>query len=396
MYGVPVAKCSLDHEQLVYAVLIADMVHVEAAAQQAARLLMIAAQSGHGLSAAALEALADVAWPACLLQLLPVVVKHSPCCRDQTAGLAAITAADSNGRVQQLLLAVLGDLEEVWADRQLKALMLELPLPAMQLLLSSDQLCVASEDTVLYTAQQYVTTNRKKKSVPYDVLRGALAPLVRAPHLSLFPLSCVAVPPNSRSLLMGAYHQQLQSLLCLKHMAGSQQLAAGLGSIPNIPDSWQLGLRQITPLPRGVWLEWLAEVQEIKAMCRDSFAEQQTFNLTCIGGSPPLTGRAWAPVVQCSSSDAGTQVQLLVGPKNVPPNVFVKSYKYTISCCGKAYTRSVACAGPRQDKYHCFSCSEAVFPAERMPGGWCDAAWAAAGLPSSGYLRLRLHMHSAE
>jgi hypothetical protein len=41
-----------------------------------------------------------------------------------------------------------------WRDEQLHGLLLQLPLPALQLLLISDHLRVASEDTLLYTASQ--------------------------------------------------------------------------------------------------------------------------------------------------------------------------------------------------------------------------------------------------
>jgi hypothetical protein len=157
MYGVPDSLSNLDQPQLVHAVTIADMVHAEAVVQQAVQALATAARSEQGLSAAALQVLAGMnARPDCLVQLLPAIVKNSSCCKLDTADLAAIRAADTNGSVQRLLLAELGDLEAAWADAELQQVLLALPLPALQLLLSSDQLQVASEDTVLYTAQRVV------------------------------------------------------------------------------------------------------------------------------------------------------------------------------------------------------------------------------------------------
>jgi hypothetical protein len=47
-------------------------------------------------------------------------------------------------RLEQLLLGVLGDLEGVWADKQLQEVLLGLPLPAMEVLLASDKLMVSS------------------------------------------------------------------------------------------------------------------------------------------------------------------------------------------------------------------------------------------------------------
>jgi hypothetical protein len=367
MYGVAAALSSLDQEQLVHALLIADMVHAEAAAQQAMEPLTAAAQAEQGLSATALEALIGLtAWPAFLLKLLTTVVQHAPCCRDRIASLEAITAADSNSRVQRLLVAALGDLEAVWADKQLTKLLLELPLPAMQLLLSSDQPRVASEDAVLFTAQQCI--NSQKLDVSHNVLRVALAPLVRAPHLLLFPLSCMAVAPNSSVLLMGDYDTQLRSLLCLNDAAEPLQHADALESIRGFPPSWRLGPRQIRPLADGVRLEW--RLEQLRQACRDSFARQQGVYRHSPGWSPALCGRAWGMLVHCICEDTGTQLRLLVGPKAVPDNVFIKSYSYTVICCGVAHNRSAACAGAREYRYNCYSCSEAVFPAEPMASGW--------------------------
>jgi hypothetical protein len=157
MYGVPDAMSTLQQQQLVHAVVLADMVGKEDAAQQAVEALKSAARSEQGLSAAALEALASLAaWPVCLLQLLAAILKSAPCCSIDTSKLEDITAADTNSSMQRLLLAMFGDLDAACGDRQMKQLLLGLPLPAMQLLLSSDQLRVASEDTVLYVAESYL------------------------------------------------------------------------------------------------------------------------------------------------------------------------------------------------------------------------------------------------
>jgi hypothetical protein len=96
MYGAPNILNSLQEQQLVQAVVIADMVHAEAAAEQAVSALKAEAESEQGLSAAALDALAGLpAWPARLVQLVPAIVKHAPCCRHAIADLPTITAADA-------------------------------------------------------------------------------------------------------------------------------------------------------------------------------------------------------------------------------------------------------------------------------------------------------------
>uniref|UniRef100_A0A383VEL0 BTB domain-containing protein n=1 Tax=Tetradesmus obliquus TaxID=3088 RepID=A0A383VEL0_TETOB len=200
MYGVPGAISSLEQQQAVHAAIIADKVRVEAAGQQAVQALQAAARSER-LTTAALQALAAVPdWPSCMLQLLPVILEHAPCCRDSTADLEALAAADAGGMTQQILLAVFGDLQELWSNAQLQALLGKLPRQAMQLLLSSDQLRVPSEDTVLYTAKQYV---QAQPATAQAAAKAALAPLVRAPQLSLFALSCAALPADSSQQLLG-------------------------------------------------------------------------------------------------------------------------------------------------------------------------------------------------
>jgi hypothetical protein len=52
--------------------------------------------------------------------------------------------------VQNMLVGALGDLQAVWSSAEEKALLLALPLPAMQLLLSSDLVRVPSEDSAVH------------------------------------------------------------------------------------------------------------------------------------------------------------------------------------------------------------------------------------------------------
>jgi hypothetical protein len=127
VYCVPDAFNSLEHAQLVNAVMLADKLGAAAAAKQAVQILKTAAAAEQGLSAAALEALASLtAWPACLQQVLLPVVQHARCCDDALDGFAAIVAADTGSRVQHMLLAVLGDLGAVWRDDQLQELLMQL------------------------------------------------------------------------------------------------------------------------------------------------------------------------------------------------------------------------------------------------------------------------------
>uniref|UniRef100_A0A383WNT6 Uncharacterized protein n=1 Tax=Tetradesmus obliquus TaxID=3088 RepID=A0A383WNT6_TETOB len=131
MYDVPKAVSSLQQEQMVHALAIADMVGAKAAVQQALQALQAAAKQG--LTAGAAAALQAVVLslrvpPAAVLQLLPSIVAHAPCCKVDAADFKAVAAADAGGALQQLLLAAFGDLQAVWADRELQALLLRMPL----------------------------------------------------------------------------------------------------------------------------------------------------------------------------------------------------------------------------------------------------------------------------
>jgi hypothetical protein len=140
------------------------------------------------------------------------LVAGTACCRDSAADLAAIKAADAGGLVQNMLVGALGDLQGVWSSAEETALLLAQQLSATQLLLSSDLLRVPSEDTVLYTATQYVQAQKLAKKA---AARAALAPLIRAPQLSAFALCWTALAGSSQQLL-SCHAQQLKRLLFKK------------------------------------------------------------------------------------------------------------------------------------------------------------------------------------
>lgn len=150
LYGVSTATDNLTGCHLVHMVVLADMLQVEAAAEAAAcRLTQVA----HELSAEARQQLCAMqAWPACLMKELPSLLENFPL--QDAAALWAKAAAPStpasledlaaqhSDYMQNRLVQELGNLEEVWSDADQPQLLLGLPLPAMQLLLASDDLQV--------------------------------------------------------------------------------------------------------------------------------------------------------------------------------------------------------------------------------------------------------------
>jgi hypothetical protein len=322
MYGVesgPNALSSLQQQQLVHAVVIADRLQVTSVCRQALQLLEAASKAEQGMSAAALDALTVLSpRPSCLLAVLPSIVQHAPCCKLGAADLAAIAAADKGGKVQQLLVAVFGNLQAVWSDAELQQLLLALPLPAMQLLLSWGQLQVLSEDTVLFTASRFVAGQGVLDNTAAADAKAALAPLVRAPLLSRFALSNAALAADSSEQLLGGYAQQLRMLVNLgsrfRLRALATEVLEQLQMIEGAPSSWRLGHRQLVLSAwGGVRLEWRLPVEELRQACRKSFEQQSTVSLFS-NVSPPMGGVRWYMKFDCRQRDGGTVVGLFAGP----------------------------------------------------------------------------------
>jgi hypothetical protein len=97
-----------------------------------------------GLSAAGVQAICDL--PALPPPLWPFL-------QEAVLQLLEGAAAGSTKAAERLLLGVLGDLELVWAetDSTRRTLLCQLPYKPLELLLSADELQVATEDTVLFT-----------------------------------------------------------------------------------------------------------------------------------------------------------------------------------------------------------------------------------------------------
>jgi hypothetical protein len=227
-----------------------------------------------------------------------------------------------------MLVGALSDLQGVWSSPEEKALLLALPLPAMQLLLSSDLVRVPSEDTVLCTALQHVQAQTQEANKA--AAKAALAPLIRVPQLSSFALYWAELAARSSETLLSSYDKQLQTLLHLKMVAqvAPEEVTAGMADVPPAPHSWGLGARQIRPLSDGVRLTWWVTVEQVKQACKDSFAGQKVVFINS-HGSPPMGGVAWHMSISCGQHRGGTVVGLHVGAVDgdLPPGS-----RYQIKC----------------------------------------------------------------
>jgi hypothetical protein len=269
-------------------------------------------------------------------------------------------------------------------------MLLGLPLPAVQLLLSSDQLCVPSEDTVLYTAKQYIKAQQKTPAK--RAAKAALAQLVRAPELSVFALSCEAPPADSDQQLLTAYIAWLGGLLSLKRNASATELAEFLKDFTDCPASWRFGSHQLMPLADGVQLEWRLPVEDLKQACRESLEKEDKVWLYS-RNSPPFGGVAWQMKVLCDMQehDGAVSISLNVGParRELPAGIY---YKVTCTLSWQDAQRSwnSPCLSARRGQIF-----GSRFVDLQPMDGW-DEAWEVSGLPEAGEVLLKMHVHSVE
>jgi hypothetical protein len=432
MYGMTAPIQRLTQVQLLAAAVIADRIQVTAAVKQAVAALQAAAAADTGLSGAALEALAGLpAWPDCLLPLLAPAVSGTRCCSSsRSSDVASIQAADTRGRVRRMLLAVLGDLEEVWADAQLKQILLELPLPALQLLLSSDELHIANEDTVLYTATQYMMNAAIGEA--RGAAQAALAPLVRCPQLSRFALMWTTLAADHSQLLLAELEPQLRQLLSLRCVAdactssssssssssrdstgstdrmvcsssavqigSAAAVAAATADIEDAPASWGLGPRHIRVRELGARVTWRLPVEKLAQACRDTVTKQ--YGATLEGPvSPPVGGVAWRMRIVCEPK--GSEKCLIGGYADIvgPDNIFYAVH-VTLSCKQGGFGGAAGSRVQHELKTPLLRSvigygDDDFFGIGAMGcGGWDEAGWAARGLPTEGDLELEMVVHS--
>jgi hypothetical protein len=102
---------------------------------------------------------------------------------------------------------------------------------------------VASEDTVLYTAQAYAD-NLAKTGCDAQQAVDRLAPLVRCPHLSQHWLSASVLSDDADKLLLRGMQRQLPLKIACRH-DGRLLLTDIKAVVPDVPASWLLPVRDI-------------------------------------------------------------------------------------------------------------------------------------------------------
>jgi hypothetical protein len=248
---------------------------------------------------------------------------------------------------------------------------------------------VASEDTVLHTAQAY-TNSKAAAGCDQQPLVDKLAPLVRCPHLSQFWLSAALLSGDADKLLLQGLQPQLKQLLLLKQ-SHSKGLSADVITkhAADAPASWLLPVRDIKPV-YSTKLEWEVDVAAIRQKAQDSASQQKDTILRSPDGCM-LGGVRWGMSLdyEWDASKQGSTLGLYTHAKNLPAGTFCRCTN-KLECIEVANSRS----GQTTDLFSALQSSrwgyDDFFKLGAMSGGFDEAAWAVKGLPASGNITLRL------
>lgn len=171
-----------------------------------------------------------------------------------------------------------------------RALILPATLFVLHVLLAQ----VASEDTVLYTAQQYVNSlPEAQRSHAAD----QLSLLIRCPHMSVYWLPASVLRDNAPGVLLHKLRPHVQRMLLMR-IAEPQfrPTASKLARLlPGAPESWSLGTRQ-HKLIESVPVTWQLSVSELRDAVNRSAETKRDYRLEAPANAktPPLGGLAWS------------------------------------------------------------------------------------------------------
>lgn len=251
---------------------------------------------------------------------------------------------------------------------------------------------VATEDTVLFTAEQYC--QQLKSGVEQQAAQQALAQLIRCPHLSLYWLSAPVLATDKDKHTLHGLGPQLRTLLAMR-IAGPQQensdRVADLEEfVPDAPPSWHLQKRAAHKVPALV-LTWAVDVSNIKQAAQLCAAKQAKQKLDSPQISRPVSGIAWRLRIACEWDAEAGMVEIDVGavPENIRQGMFCM-LKLRVSCTGVR-------GGPNTTMINDDQVSNFpdFFKVGPVACGWDDAAWAQKGWPTSGDLTLKLEVFAA-
>lgn len=251
---------------------------------------------------------------------------------------------------------------------------------------------VASEDTALSAVRTYVNSAR---SSVRQAARAALGPLIRCQHLSVYWLSACVLSEHGLGLLFTPFSKQLKKLLMARLADPSFEPTHEhtADSMEGAPASWLLGQRMQRAVS-SVQLAWAVSVSNIRALAQLCAEEREASDFDCSRMSAPLDGMMWGLQLQAKWEESGgVLVGLFVVPKNAPADVWYK-FKAEITLAGHpqlaatSHTLNLGFALGHKQGWGLQDC----FGTGAMAGGWDEAAWAAAGMPSEGDLTITMRV----
>jgi hypothetical protein len=264
---------------------------------------------------------------------------------------------------------------------------------------------VASEDTVLYTAETYFRKGSWRQDSSF--LSGAfqaskeaaykqqLAWHIRCPHLSQFWLAAAAFSPDAGGMLLADLQPEIQQLFFVKQADPYSDVPGSYipSQISSAPTSWLQPPRSKKQLGDGVQVRWTLSVADIKAAALQSASQGGKASLKS-AVTPPIGGLTWYmnQVWVWDAEKKGSEVGMFVMPGNPPADV-VYSYALDIECSSSS--TSFGKKGPEGFELSNISQGqgfEDFFEVGHMQGGWDDAVWSAKGLPLAGDLTFSLHV----
>jgi hypothetical protein len=245
---------------------------------------------------------------------------------------------------------------------------------------------VASEDTVLYTACEYILCLEEE-----EVKHGQqlLAPLIRCPHLSRYWLSGAVHAADDDSALLSELRSQMKQLLMLRDVQGDYVVkAADLQEgqlLAGAPLSWALGRRVSKPVSR-VGCVWRLDVSELRDAARSCAADRSIVVLRAPKVTPPLHGTEFCVAIECVSEEGGVDISLYGVPDNLYPGMYYMcTFSWQVND-GGAFT----CIMEEPYAGDDMSGWGDAFGVGLMTEGWDEVAWARKGLPTSGQLTIKL------
>lgn len=239
---------------------------------------------------------------------------------------------------------------------------------------------MAGEETVLYTAQAYMDAQPNWQQ--QQAAQQALAGLVRCPHLS--PCWILAMSrADSEQQLLWPLRDKLAELSAYTMVQQTFNAKTFVVS-GSLPDSWLQGPRTLKTVPSSR-VTWRLPVSRVKEACIEARAKQKEVIINSHIASPPQRGLSFSLILHCAPTEnsSGTQVKLGVGSVNCR-NIMFYRFQTHIKLAGKAQTFPGISRGTLPAKLG----FEAFLGLGPMAGGWDEAAWAKAGLPTTGELEI--------